>query len=724
MAEVKLKITAEDRASAVIEKMKANGVNASDRLSGAFEALNIKSTAAYDKLRNSATSAYEKIKNSGVATADELSRAQKAHASHMVAIDEDQFGKRTSLLQKFKSNWLGITASIGAAVTATWAMVSKAFDMAQEGAKFKTQGTSFANLAAANGVSADKMIADLNRVAEGTVSVQQLVEKAGTAMLLNVDVKIIPKLMEIAKASSRITGQSVTEAFGDISLGVARQSKLILDNLGIIVDVDKANRNYAAGLGKTSEQLSDVERKQAFVNAILEAGTDIIDKVGAAGDSNADKLARLTAATDNLSKSFSLMISGPVSTLANDFARAFDDVEKMVSGKLSFLEYAFTPADELKKKLEALGKTDFDAGITDEGKALAQRKIEEANRLAAEADKKSKVEAAARAAKDRSEQLEAFRKHNDRILDIEKKRIDQSLNLETAHLQKLTSSYGAAVSAMDSLIDARAAAQDKFSAAKSSVNSTAENADPYTKRLDDLEALAQREQEIRNASQLSAEEKSRQFADLATASAAYKESVVVDGVEIISALDAQATANATILRLEQESALALDTATASRLAARDQISADLQESIMKEAEFKQGIEQIEYALDRINGKEISIAFKATGLNEILRATGAIGSGGSPSTLDTSGGITSTSVADLPTYATGTNYVPRTGLALIHQGERIIPASQNKPGAGGGTVTIAPVINISGVSSTGAEKTARELAREIAPELQKLAARYR
>jgi hypothetical protein len=42
----------------------------------------------------------------------------------------------------------------------------------------------------------------------------------------------------------------------------------------------------------------------------------------------------------------------------------------------------------------------------------------------------------------------------------------------------------------------------------------------------------------------------------------------------------------------------------------------------------------------------------------------------------------------PSFDVGTPYVPRTGLALIHQGERIIPAAQNRAGVGGG-----PVFNV-------------------------------
>ncbi len=44
------------------------------------------------------------------------------------------------------------------------------------------------------------------------------------------------------------------------------------------------------------------------------------------------------------------------------------------------------------------------------------------------------------------------------------------------------------------------------------------------------------------------------------------------------------------------------------------------------------------------------------------------------------------VASVPKYEVGTPYVPRTGLALLHQGERIVPASENA-GAGPGGTTI-------------------------------------
>jgi len=48
----------------------------------------------------------------------------------------------------------------------------------------------------------------------------------------------------------------------------------------------------------------------------------------------------------------------------------------------------------------------------------------------------------------------------------------------------------------------------------------------------------------------------------------------------------------------------------------------------------------------------------------------------------------------PQYAQGTNYVPDTGMALLHKGEAVIPAAMNKPSSGSG-VTINVPVNMDG-----------------------------
>jgi lambda family phage tail tape measure protein len=62
-------------------------------------------------------------------------------------------------------------------------------------------------------------------------------------------------------------------------------------------------------------------------------------------------------------------------------------------------------------------------------------------------------------------------------------------------------------------------------------------------------------------------------------------------------------------------------------------------------------------------------------------------------------------AGVPQFASGTPYVARTGLAMIHQGERIIPAEQNR----GGGQTI--IVNVGGGAAPDVRRAAGQGARE-------------
>jgi len=188
---------------------------------------------------------------------------------------------------KAKSAWV----EIGAAVIA----LKKAYDLMNTAAQFKQRETAFRNMAASHGADADRIIADMKRLSAGTIDTMTIMEKAGTAMTLGIQADKLAELMEVARASSKITGQTVSQAYSDITLAVGRGSRMILDNLGIIVKVEEANEKYAQQLGKTSASLTEAEKKQAFLNATLEAGKDIVDRVGDSQDSAAEKIQRYQA---------------------------------------------------------------------------------------------------------------------------------------------------------------------------------------------------------------------------------------------------------------------------------------------------------------------------------------------------------------------------------------------------------------------------------------------
>lgn len=323
------------QAEAALRTLQRTGQEVTSLLQRDFDQLGIKSALSFDGQRRAATAAYDKIKSSGIATADELTRAQQAHAAKMVDLDRQQFGQRISLLQTFKQNWLGVSA-----ITAVAAGVAaKAFAGMEDAARGQAQAAAFGRLAASHGAASDQIIADLKRVSGETVTTRELIEKAGTAMLTGIASADLPKLMEIARASSKITGQTVTKSFDDISMAVARQSKMILDNLGIIVDVDRANKTYAATMGIVGRELSDAEKKQAFMNATLAAGQEIIDGVGEGATDAADSYARLRVATSEAGDAIAgLGVStGIIDSLAEAFNRLRRAIAETPTEKLQAL---------------------------------------------------------------------------------------------------------------------------------------------------------------------------------------------------------------------------------------------------------------------------------------------------------------------------------------------------------------------------------------------------
>ncbi len=93
--------------------------------------------------------------------------------------------------------------------------------------------------------------------------------------------------------------------------------------------------------------------------------------------------------------------------------------------------------------------------------------------------------------------------------------------------------------------------------------------------------------------------------------------------------------------------------------------------------------------------------------------------------DFTGGLLGGLLSKLPAFAGGTDFVPRTGLAMVHQGERIVPASQNRGGSSAASVTIVDrrTVNVGDIATQS--QVAKALAASDARqrfELQRMVSR--
>tara|TARA_R100001530_G_scaffold115583_2_gene82542 strand:+ start:1880 stop:4048 length:2169 start_codon:yes stop_codon:yes gene_type:complete len=182
-----------------------------------------------------------------------------------------------------KAAFIGITGAIVGASAAFIGLIDR--------------GTKMQDLWRANTIGIDEARTQV----KGFISDQQLLVAANKAATfeLGLSEKQFAALSKGAVVASKKIGGDVPKAIDDLITGMSRQSKMILDNLGILVSVEKANEAYAKSLGKTAKELTDVERKQAFTNAA------IADLQRIAGDAEIEvgdlgtAYASLKTATDN-----------------------------------------------------------------------------------------------------------------------------------------------------------------------------------------------------------------------------------------------------------------------------------------------------------------------------------------------------------------------------------------------------------------------------------------
>lgn len=241
---------------------------------------------------------------------------------------------------------LGALGPLGLAIAAVTAGIAAFVALGVRGANLRGLAESFDQLTASVGILSQTMLTDLRRAAAGTISDFELIRQtnfalAGATGRFGQEFgKNLPRLLEIARAQARATGQDVKYLFESIVLGLKRQSPLILDNLGFVIKLEEANRRYAESIGKTTEQLTAEEKQIALLNALLEAGQLSVEQAANIQETAAEKLARSGATITNIFDKLALAVQPAfelVLDVVNRILSAIDQLVTAVSPLISMI---------------------------------------------------------------------------------------------------------------------------------------------------------------------------------------------------------------------------------------------------------------------------------------------------------------------------------------------------------------------------------------------------
>ena len=117
------------------------------------------------------------------------------------------------------------------------------------------------------------MVADkLKEITDNAISAEQSMRAVAVGTSAGFSESQLVNLTEVAKGASLALGRDMGDAMDRLIRGAAKLEPEILDELGIMVRLDDAVKKYADSMNRSTDSLTQFERRMAFTNAIIEDG--------------------------------------------------------------------------------------------------------------------------------------------------------------------------------------------------------------------------------------------------------------------------------------------------------------------------------------------------------------------------------------------------------------------------------------------------------------------
>ena len=242
-------------------------------------------------------------------TQDLVSKRVSANTKAVVA-NSTAFTRLQAVISVYRNKMLLASFAMGLFGTAVGQTVKKFADFEDLERGFNNLGRSID--------SSSEFLQKLRKATNNTVDDMQLMQQANNAMMLGI-VKSEEEMAELFDAAQRMgqaLGRDVVSSIESLVTGMGRQSRLMLDNLGIIVKTNEAYEKYARANNLSADSLTDLQKKQAFNQETLSQSGEILEKLGIEVLSTNASIAQLQVATARLSRAFGEVLAPVLEVVA------------------------------------------------------------------------------------------------------------------------------------------------------------------------------------------------------------------------------------------------------------------------------------------------------------------------------------------------------------------------------------------------------------------------
>ena len=198
--------------------------------------------------------------------------------------------------------------------------LTAAFGVLSRSAQIDTLTQSMEVLSTTGGTYIKSLAKDMQEASGFAIDLAQSFRQVSLAASAGLNTSEIEGLTMVAKGAAISLGRNLPDAMDRIFRGAIKLEPEILDEIGLFIRVDEAAQKYARNNGKVVSSLTQVEKRQAFLNEILEQGTKKFQQY--AEEIKPDPYVRLGAALGDIAQGGLSLLNSVLGPLLNLLAES------------------------------------------------------------------------------------------------------------------------------------------------------------------------------------------------------------------------------------------------------------------------------------------------------------------------------------------------------------------------------------------------------------------
>ena len=218
-----------------------------------------------------------------------------------------------------QASGLGGLVGVYAAAAANVFAITAAFDALGRAAQAEQiiRGTKL--LALEIGQNGSVILENVQKITQSQLTLAESAQNINIALSAGFNTSQIEQLSEVSLKASRALGRNLTDAFQRVVRGASKLEPELLDELGIFTRIDPAVEAYAAKLNIAANSLTNYEKRQAFVNAVIEEGQKKFTAIDTTVNSSQKTFEQLRVTLTELALEFGQLVANALAPIASFF---------------------------------------------------------------------------------------------------------------------------------------------------------------------------------------------------------------------------------------------------------------------------------------------------------------------------------------------------------------------------------------------------------------------